>query len=58
MDPYTLGAIAGSIAFYAFVGLVAGVLWPRARKRRGFSFIAAGVAIVVALALGAIGRST
>jgi hypothetical protein len=57
VDPYALGQVVGSIVFYAFVGLVAGLLWPRARKRRGFSFVAAAIAIVIALIVGAIGRS-
>jgi hypothetical protein len=57
VDPNALGQVVGSIVFYAFVGLVAGLLWPRARKRRGFSFVAAAIAIVIALIVGAIGRS-
>jgi hypothetical protein len=57
VDPYSAGVLVGTLVFYAVVGLIAGLVWPRLRKRRGFSLIAAAIAVILALALGAIGRS-
>jgi hypothetical protein len=57
VDPYGAGFVVGTIVFYAVVGLIAGLVWPRLRKRRGFSLIAAAIAIVAAIALGAMGRA-
>jgi hypothetical protein len=57
VDAYGAGFVVGTIVFYAVVGLIAGLVWPRLRKRRGFSLIAAAIAVAVALLLGAIGRS-
>jgi hypothetical protein len=49
MDPRSLGSI--SVYAYVLVGVGAGLLWPRAHGRQGFSFTAAAIAIAVMFVL-------
>jgi hypothetical protein len=49
MDPRSLGSITFYV--YVLVGVAAGLLWPRARKRQGFSFTAAVIAMAVMFVL-------
>ena len=56
MDPRSLGEI--SYWVYMLVGVGAGLLWPRARGRQGFSFAAAAIAIAVMFVLRVISLSS